>query len=1198
MVKLSGLAWSVTGMVALIGATALLIPKPVDVLEARARDPDPKVAIPALEAQRREAPADTRAPARLARAYERAGKPQQALGVLAATGKLRALTDEERDAVKRSALAAGRPEIALALLSGPHEPLDRRRREEIVAMALAGGKVDLALWHQKQLAQGLEDARVLTRLREIAVMAGQLPTAIEAQQRLVALAPGKANGQLLVDLVLESGEAGGALLAMERHVPPDGVAWRLRAMELAEWAGDHTRAANHGLVAFLEQPNKALGKQLVTHLQTARAADRACDLAADLTKRWPDDGELRKLHRSMLAAAGRVEELEALLRADFAAAPNDPEALEALTDHLLAQGDRGEAIAELEQFAVRNPVARGVRIKLARVLTWDGKMEEARGLYIGLAKDAPGGPADRPWREAWLGISRPVDDATPEGLANLRALVGLDGKRLDWRRRLAAAHLEVGDLASAIREQRELCRRPQAGRADRLALADWLAWAERPADSLALLGQELARAPLPEGTLQVAVERAAQARRWTDAARFLQALTVQRPRDADAWEMLASAREAAGNLGGAADAWHKRNRLSASDPNRRLTEASLHLRAGRPRQALAALRERPAQASIAELRYRAALADRLGLLGEEAQALRGVLAKKPQDPEVHVALAGTLERLGQEAEAERTLARALALRPDDQELLVALAAKQAYGKRPERAAPLVARVAGLASPRGDALRLVADFYETRDPRHAALALDRLHGREPGDAGTWFRRAEIALALHDGWVADQAFTKAASLGAASHDPAFREAGAYALQRLGREAAAEATWKAIARAHPTRPAAHRALAQLYLARRDLAAADATLAGLEALEPRAGATRLLRGEYLVAIGQGAEAAEQLAGVPPSDPDAPYAAAAEALARHHVGDFARARGAARRALAGRPADLGVQDLYRLTRDGSADRVGARAAVHSYAGLDRSKLFATGLKRWGDRLSLDVQAGRVAFGGASAQEIGATFAATGGTWRLAAHGAAATPLDPTRSAAPTLMGRLEAAARLGAFELKAHAGQDRWEEVDAAARAGGLERSVGAEVGWRPLPQLGVSLAGQLGRVGLAGVEAGLTSTVLAEASVTPDPAGPWTARYQYRQRAWNAAGPQVGLPASLPFHTGSLVYAGRAGAVRYEIAPGALQDLASRAIAPVASAAVAVDLGHDAEVAVSAGWGGRAVALGTEGTYRGLEVNGAWHF
>lgn len=1196
--KLSGLAWSVTGLVALVGATALLVPKPVDVLEAHARDPDPKVAIPALETQRQAAPTDDVAPTRLAAAYVRAGKPIKAVGVLAETGKLRPLTREERAAVKRTALAAGRPELALAVLSGPHEPYDRKSREEVVAVALASGKTDLALWHQKQLADRFEEPDVLAKLREIAVMAGHLDTAVDSQQRLVSIAPTSRNGQKLVDLLLESGEAGGALLAMERHVPVDGVAWRMRAMELAEWAGDHGRAATHGTVAYLDKPDQALGKQVVNHLNAAKLVDRAADLATDMQKRWPEDAEIRKLHRTMLAAAGRMEELEALLRADFAAAPNDPDAVEALTDHLLAQGDRGEAIAELNKFSVRNPVARGVRIKLARVLTWDGKMEEARGVYVGLHRDAPGGAADRPWREAWLGISRPVDDATREGLANLKALVAIDGKRLEWRRRLAAAHLEVGDLATAIKEQRALCADARAGRADRLALADWLAWAEKPVDSLAVLHQELERAPLPEDVLRTAVERAAQVRRWTDATRFLQALTVLKPRSGDAWEMLASAREAAGDLGGAAEAWHKRNRLDGSDPNRRLTEASLQLRAGRPRQALAALQERPAKASVAELRYRAALADRMGLLADEVVALRGVVAKKPNDPEIHVALAGTLERMGKDAEAAQALDRALALRPDDQELLVAVAGKHVYGREPEKAAPLVARLAGLPRVGGDGLRVVADYYETRDAGRAAQALDRIHAAESGDAGTWFRRGELAASARDGVVAVKAFERAASMGKSSGDAAFREAGAYALQRLGREDEALAAWKAIARAFPSRPGAPGALARLYLARGDLAGADDALTALEHVEPRAGATKLLRGEYLVAVGRGAEAAEVLAGVPPEDPDAPFAAAAEALARHHEGDFKRAHKASVRAIAARPDDFGVQDLYRLTREGSADRLGARVSIQNYAGLDRQKLFATGLKRWGDRLSLHVEAGRVAFGGAGSQEVGATLAAEGGSWRVSARGAAATPLDPATSAAPVVMGRLEALAHGYGLEVKAHAAQERWEEVDAAARAGGLERSVGAEVAWRPIPQVGMLLAGQLGRVGLNGYEAGVTSTMLAEASVTPGADSPWTARYQYRHRAWNDAGPKVGLPTALPFHTGAIVYAGRAGKVRYEVAPGALQDLASRSIAPVVSGGVSVDLGHDAELNVSAGWGGRAVAIGTEGTYKGVEVNGAWHF
>jgi hypothetical protein len=224
--------------------------------------------------------------------------------------------------------------------------------------------------------------------------------------------------------------------------------------------------------------------------------------------------------------------------------------------------------------------------------------------------------------------------------------------------------------------------------------------------------------------------------------------------------------------------------------------------------------------------------------------------------------------------------------------------------------------------------------------------------------------------------------------------------------------------------------------------------------------------------------------------------------------------------------------------------------------------------------------------------------AADGGKWRVAARGAASGPLDPASSAAPVLMARLEATGRLGAFDGKVTAGQDRWDEVDAAARAGGLERSVGAEVGWRPHPQINLRAGGQVGRVGLAGIEAGLTQTMTAEASVAADPDGAWTAHYQVRQRNWNDAGPKVGLPASLPFHVASLTHAGRAGPVRYEISPGALQNLSTREIAPVVSGAVAVDLGADAELSVNAGWGGASAGVGVEGQYRQVEVVGSYHF
>ena len=1190
-------AWSLTAIVGLIGLTAALTPGRLELLEAHARDPDPKLALPALETQRQERPDDPQASLRLATAYEQAGRPKDAVWVIAQSGSRRALTDAERARVTHAALAAGQPATAIQVLAGPHEQLTPARRSELVDLALKGGALQEAL-HQQGFVAASNTPAALIRLRDIALMAGKQGAAIAAQRRLVVAQPSAEAGERLVELLLENADAAGALRAMERHVPGSGEAWALRAMELAEWAGNHARAGVHGQAAYEAVPDLKLGRRVAQHYAAVRD-QRALRITGDLTVRWPEDAELRAMHRGLLATFGRYEELEALLRADAAAAPKDPEATQALVDHLLSRGNRAEAVSEMSRFTRRSPFARGLREKLARVLTWEGKMDEAREVFIGLHKDAPGNASDRGWREAWLGISTPVDDATRYGRENLRRLLAIDARQVGWRRRLANAEMENGYIDAAVREMRLVAVHKTSSLDDRLTYAEWLAWASRPADSLGVLTAELKRGGLPEPTLHVAVERAAAHRRWTDAARFLQALVVQKPRDVQSWEMLATAREAAGDVAGAAQAWHTRIGIDGGQAWQRIAEAGLHLRAGSPARAFSALGRRAANTSIQELRMRASLAYQLKRPNDEAATLRAMLGLKPSDSAIPLRLAEALDRAGDKPGAESALDQALAKRPDDLELLQGVAGRRAYGVDADQAAPLMAKLARHSDLGLDGLRLVADYYQNREPLRAAKALDSLHAKDKGNAGTWFRRAELARAASEGH-ADAAYRKAVSLGSTAADPDEREAAAMAYERLGQGRDAEATWRKLAQQFPARPSAQAALARLYLARGDTASAEEAVAALKRVAPAEAATHLLEGELLMASGRPEQAAAVLAGVAPADPEAPFAAAAEALARVSIGDYQRARTTARRALLARPADVGIFDTYRTAREAASERVGVRAFTESYGGLDRQKFFATGLKRWGDRLSMEVEAGRSSWAGGAhgVSEIGTHFVLDGGRWRMAARAAIAGPADPALVEAPMLMGKVTGGYRLGHWEFSATASQDRWEDLDLTAQRGGQERSVGAEATWQPDPRLLVRAGGGLGRLGLAGVEAGLSSRGLTELSLTPDPSGPWAARYQYTRRSWGEAGPKVGLPESLPFQAASLVWAKRIGIARVEVQPGALHDLSANRLAPSLAGSLNLDLGHDAEIAVSGSWGGRAANIGIEGTYQSVDATAKWHF
>lgn len=1197
MKNLSAFAWSLTGIVGLIGLTAALTPGHLELLEAHARDPDPKLALPALETQRQERPEDPHASLRLATAYEQAGRPKDAVWVIAQSGTRRSLTNDERARARHAALAAGQPALAIQVLAGPHEQLTPARRSELVDLALKSGALDQAL-HQQSFVAASNTPAALVRLRDIALMGGKQAAAIAAQRRLVVVQPSIESGERLVKLLLEAADAKGALIAMERHVPGSGEAWELRAMELAEWASNHVRAGVHGQAAYDAAPDAKLGKRVAQHFGAVRDP-RAVAISADLATRWPEDAELRAMHRGLLSSFGRYAELETLLRTDAAAAPDDPDATQALVDHLLGRGNRVEAINALARFTKRRPFARALREKLAKVLTWEGKMDEAREVFIGLHADAPGTAGDRAWREAWLGISSPVDDATKLGRENLRGLLAIDTQQVGWRRRLANAEMENGYTDAAVREMRQVAVHKTSSVDDRLTYAEWLAWASRPADSLGVLAAELKRGGLPEPTLHVAVERAAAHRRWTDAAKFLQALVVQKPNDTQSWELLGAAREAAGDVGGAAQAWHARNGIDGGLAWQRMTEAGLHLRSGSSNRAFEALGRHVANVSVPELRMRASLAYQLKRPYDEAASLRAVLQLKPKDTATRLSLADALDRAGDKPGAESTLDQALAARPYDLDLLQGVAGRRAFSADADKAAPLMAKLARHPKLGVEGIRLVADYYQTREPQWAAKALDQLHAKGEGDAGTWFRRAELMTAGAAGDT-DAAYRKAASLGSRSADPEDRESAALSFERLGQSQDAEATWRKLALQFPARPASQGALARLYLARGDTAEAKVAVAALKRLAPTEAATHLVEGELLMATGQPERAAAVLAGVNPADAEAPFAAAAEALARVSIGDYLRGRQTARRALMAKPADMGIFDTYRTARDAASERVGMRVFTESYAGLDRQKVFATGLKRWGDRLSMEVEAGRSSWAGGAngVPEIGTTFTLDGGRWRMAARAAIAGPADPAQVETPMLMGNVTGGYRVGNWDFAASAAQDRWEDMDLTAQRGGQERSIGAVATWQPDPRLMLRAGGGVGRLGLGGVEAGLSSQSLAEAAVTPDPAGPWSARYQFTNRSWGAAGPQVGLPESLPFQTASLLWAKRVGMARVELQPGALHDLSANQLAPSLAGSVNLDLGHDAELAVSGIWGGRAANIGIEGTYQSVEATAKWHF
>jgi hypothetical protein len=131
----------------------------------------------------------------------------------------------------------------------------------------------------------------------------------------------------------------------------------------------------------------------------------------------------------------------------------------------------GLEVARLRARIKRDPKAAGPRWALARLLTGDGKHEEARDLLEAVVADAP----DLPW--AWLDLARiserlgELDGALDEAVAAAEAAKGGDHEAFFWSHaaRLAAAK---GDDA----RRADLAARARA--ADPQVVASYLAGAE------------------------------------------------------------------------------------------------------------------------------------------------------------------------------------------------------------------------------------------------------------------------------------------------------------------------------------------------------------------------------------------------------------------------------------------------------------------------------------------------------------------------------------------------------------------------------------------------------------------------------------------------------------------------------------------------------------------------------------------------
>lgn len=1180
-----------------------LMPQPTELTEVRIRAAGIEEAVVLLEQEHVRRPEDPAITRRLVTAYERAQRPQNALSVLRERASEARLTPDERAQAKRLALAAGKPAEALAILTGPRQVLGVAERQEAIALALAANQPKLALAHQQALvSEQPGDEGALEKLRELALAAGNGAEAIRAQRSLVALETTSERLEGLIRLQLAANDPAGALDTHEKHPPPgDRTRWHRRAAELAGWARQPGRAVPHLEALYQAAPDRTLGLELARALETARSA-RATAFAEALARRHPGDAALRDHLLGRYLRERRPAAALAWLKAEAVARPEDAAAHRRLVDFQLGQGDRAGAIAELERWLAGHGADREARHQLAVVQVWDGRPEAGWDTYASLLADAPRsgpmGDLERKWRSEWLKISRAVEDATPSGLANLERLVAADPDNAPLRRRLALGALEAGEPAVALAHQKRLVAHVEATGQDALRLAEWQLWYGETPAAVALLEKLDDRAPLPAAVLKDAIDRCGQARRFADAARLLERLSRRAPKDAALLDELAAARQAAGDAPGAIAAWQRRLALGAADPGRRSMAYALMLKQNRQAEVLAAI-GKLSDATAAEWRLAAAIASRLGRAADERRALSALQRLQPKDVEVPLAFAALAEREHDFEAAERHYDAALALAPGDAGLLTRVAASRLYGKAPEQAAPLIPRLEALEKSTAETLRVLADFHQARDAGKAAAALDALHRLGEGDAETYFRRGELAASRQDGAIAQESYQEAARRGLASSRLEDQEAGAYALERLGRGPEAEHVWERLASATPPRLSAILSLARARAARGELAAAERQLQAAEALAPGRTEVRLARAEWLRAAGRDAEAAEALAALSEEEPANRYLAAAEAMARHGAGQYGRAHAVAKRAWRETPFDADLQAAYRVAREKGASRVGFTAFQERYSGLERSRMGATSQSRLGDRLRLqaDLQHLEWAGGGLKAQELalGLRHEAAKGV-ELEAQLAVSGQLAAGAVQSP--LGSLAVSAERAGLSGRVAIAETRWEETNAVALQGGRERKLSLEGGWQPDPRLGVRAGADLGQLVLAGRTLGPAGLGMVEVALRPEAESRWGAYYQLRHRVWGTAGPPLGLPEQLTIHRAVVGYADRLGPLRVECQPGVVADPTVGAVAPTVSGELALEFSPAQELRLSGAWSGRSFAVGQEGTYQNVSLAGTWWF
>ncbi|MBC7541850.1 MAG: tetratricopeptide repeat protein, partial [Candidatus Sericytochromatia bacterium] len=1067
-------SWQVLAIMAAVPWALWAIWPPVtDIAEVEARSGSYGRAISLYERELATHPDNGAVRLKLIAAYERTGRPGQAFMALEASPG--PLTPRERVQLRRLALAIGKPGRSVRRLLGQVRTFKLDERHELVDLALMANDQVTA----RQVQQGIVAAYPMAatewvRLRDLALAGEKLQLAIDSQKQLYTRFHHRPDGDRLVTLLLQGNRTKDALALLETLAPAGPqLAWHQRCLELAGWADDPAAALRHLRPSYALTHDPAIGGRLLVLLAQQKAPDLVA-FARALADAHTQDASLQGLIGYTLVTAGHTDVAFALIAAAVARRPADPAAHAALMTTALGAARPALAEAELRRWLLMRPDDVAARHEMAQMQVWSDRMAEGWQSYERLFAQSPTHPQAMQWRQEWLAISAPVDDLTPGGLANLGHLVAAQPRQAAWRRRLAEANLQAGNGPAAVDDYRVLVRLPEATLADALQLNRVLGWYGKPLEAWARLRQLAANGGVPQQVLRDAAFQAPSAPGWELSAGFLARLVRRLPDDRSLWMDYARVQERQGDLAGAVASWRHRLTLGGATPAMRLGLVNLLLRQQRADDALALLEGLRGQASVAELLQRASLAVSLNNLTSAETALHLVVRRSPADMPSRLAWIDVLRRLRRDDDAEAAITEALRLAPEDVAVMVQAAAAAQYGPRfnPERAAGLVSRLAALPHPPDDALLLMADHYQGRDPRAGARALDAYHARYPGTAGTWLRRGDTALVLQDRMTAQKAWRQATVMGTAPRAAgADREAAAWAFDHLGAGAEALAIWQELAGRTPPRLAPLVAMARHYLTVKQFVAATPFVERAMRLSPDDPDALLLQADWLSAADRLAEAVPIYDGLHRRLPGSAPLAVAAASARYQLQRFLSARALGGEAYDLQLGDAGLMDFYRGLRDAGGHPVRPYFLHEASSVLTQTTTGVGGSWLINDQMRLH---GEVAWlhwdGGLPASaDAGLGLDWQSGAWR--AGGAVGLGTLGTVVQAP--FGSLHAGWNKGPFDASLTVQTKRWDEARQSVAQGGRDDRLMAHLRWSPDARLTLQGRATLDRLSLPGGQA-----------------------------------------------------------------------------------------------------------------------------